>query len=74
VWVATWWTNGQQPGDPTGPWQEQAVTPDGSVAWTASRVFVAGDEVVHEGERYRAAWWTRNQVPGDPHGPWTPLG
>lgn len=74
VWVASWWTSNQQPGDPYGPWQELLSGEDGIAIWTASRIFVAGDEAVHDGHRYRAAWWTRNQEPGDPHGPWKLVG
>lgn len=70
VWSATWWTQGQTPGDPHGPWQEIRNDSDGAPVWTASRVFDGGDEVLHQGARYLAQWWTRNQEPGDPHGPW----
>ncbi|WP_418275030.1 carbohydrate-binding protein [Isoptericola jiangsuensis] len=39
--------------------------------WTPSRVFVAGDLVVHDDVTYVAWWWTRNQVPGaSAWGPW----
>jgi hypothetical protein len=73
-WTATWWTSGQQPGDPTGPWQQLVTDAAGDTVWTASRIFVAGDEVVHDGARYRAAWWTRAQEPGDVTGPWQAAG
>ncbi len=70
TWEATWWTQGQEPGDPYGPWQEIAQTADGVAIWTPSRIFTAGDVVVHDGQEYTAKWWTRNQEPGDPYGPW----
>lgn len=71
LFEATWWTRGQEPGDsPYSSWQEISQTPDGMVIWTPSRIFTAGDVVVHEGQEYTAKWWTRNQEPGDPHGPW----
>ncbi|GGI09160.1 DUF2341 domain-containing protein [Isoptericola cucumis] len=70
VWEASWWTRGQTPGDPYGPWQEIATAPDGTDLWTPSRIFDSGDVVVHDGRRYEAQWWTRNQAPGDPYGPW----
>jgi arabinogalactan endo-1,4-beta-galactosidase len=71
VFEAMWWTRGQEPGDPYGPWQEIATAPDGTAVWTASRVFVAGDVVQHDDVRYIAKWWTRNQEPGtSPWGPW----
>ena len=72
VWVATWWTRGQQPGDKkNGPWQEIAATPTGVAVWTATRIFDTGD-IVSSGEGlWRAKWWTRGQQPGaSTHGPW----
>ncbi|TDX74946.1 putative sugar-binding protein [Rathayibacter sp. PhB151] len=71
VWLASWWTKAQTPGDPNGPWQEIRQE-NGVAVWTASRTFVAGDVVTHNGQRYTAKWWTRNQAPGDPNGPWAP--
>jgi len=47
------------------------TTADGTAVWTASRVFIAGDVVEHDGVTYTAQWWTRNQEPGSsPWGPW----
>jgi arabinogalactan endo-1,4-beta-galactosidase len=71
VFEAMWWTRGQEPGNPYGPWQQIATAPDGTALWTPSRVFVAVDVVLHNGVRYVAKWWTRNQEPGtSPRGPW----
>jgi chitodextrinase len=70
VYVAAWWTQNQKPGDPTGPWQEQAMTEDGVALWTASRIFNSGDIAIYKDKKFRARWWTRNQAPGDPNGPW----
>lgn len=70
LWMASWWTQNQQPGDPWGPWQEIKTAEDGTIIWTASRIFLGGEEVLYNGHRYRAKWWTRNQPPGDPWGPW----
>lgn len=69
-WFASWWTKNQEPGDPHGPWQEIAISADGTDLWRPSRIFDDGDVVEYEGHRYEASWWTRNQTPGDPHGPW----
>jgi chitodextrinase/endonuclease/exonuclease/phosphatase family metal-dependent hydrolase len=69
TWRASWWTRGQEPGAPYGPWQEIAER-DGVARWTASRIFEAGAVVDHDGLTYAAKWWTRNQEPGDPRGPW----
>nr|WP_172152025.1 glycosyl hydrolase 53 family protein [Isoptericola chiayiensis] len=75
VFEATWWTRGQEPGaSQWGPWQEIATADDGTAVWTSSRIFTAGDVVVHDDVTYAAQWWTRNQEPGDPHGPWEPRG
>lgn len=71
TWRAGWWTRGQEPGAPFGPWQ-QIVERDGVAQWTASRIFEAGAVATHEGRTYVAKWWTRNQEPGDPWGPWQP--
>lgn len=40
--------------------------------WTPTRVFTAGDDVVHDGTRFEARWWTRNQQPdaSATGGPW----
>ncbi|MFD0789588.1 family 43 glycosylhydrolase [Microbacterium insulae] len=71
IWLASWWTKNQKPGDPYGPWQE--IREQAGVAvWTSSRIFNTGDVVIHNGNKYVAKWWTRNQAPGDPNGPWKP--
>ncbi|GAA0906893.1 family 43 glycosylhydrolase [Virgisporangium aurantiacum] len=72
VWYASWWTQNQKPGDPYGPWQEIATSPDGIAIWTPTRIFVAGDKAVYNGQVLTAKWWNRNQVPGNPYGPWAP--
>ncbi|WP_341996950.1 xyloglucanase [Microbacterium sp. LWH7-1.2] len=76
VWVATWWTQGQQPGGKkNGPWQEVAATPTGVAVWTASRIFDTGDIVSSGGSLWRASWWTRGEEPGaKKNGPWESLG
>ncbi|MFU8876297.1 Ig-like domain repeat protein [Micromonospora sp. SL4-19] len=74
VYLASWYTRKQAPGDPYGPWQELALTEDGTAIWTASRIFTPGDVVTYKDHVYKAKWWTRNQAPGDPYGPWTPIG
>jgi len=74
VWLASWWTQNQKPGDVNGPWQEVVQTSDGTAVWTASRIFDTGDEVEYQGVRYVAQWWTRNQVPGAANGPWKKVG
>ncbi|WP_402372254.1 beta-xylosidase family glycoside hydrolase [Isoptericola rhizosphaerae] len=72
VFEATWWTRGDEPGaNVYGSWQEIAETAEGVAVWTPSRIFTAGDVVVHDGENYTARWWTRNQEPAwSAWGPW----
>ncbi|MEV4613593.1 LamG-like jellyroll fold domain-containing protein [Kitasatospora sp. NPDC049258] len=70
LFEASWYARGQQPGDPTGSWQEIALTEDGTAAWTASRVFRAGDLASYGGKVFKARQYTRNQAPGNPNGPW----
>jgi hypothetical protein len=45
------------------------VTP-AAPAWSAAKVYLAGDSVTYQGSTWTALWWTRNQKPGDPYGPW----
>jgi len=70
VWLASWWTQNQQPGNPFGPWQEIATAEDGTALWTASRTFVEGDVAEYQSKKYVAQWWTRNDEPGKSGGPW----
>ena len=71
VYTALWYSKGETPGSTaTGAWQHFAKTKDGTVLWTASRVFNTGNEATHDGKLYRAAWYTRNEVPGNPNGAW----
>ncbi|WP_402372252.1 family 43 glycosylhydrolase [Isoptericola rhizosphaerae] len=76
VFEATWWTGGDEPGaNVYGSWQEIAETSEGVAVWTPSRIFTAGDVVVHDGETYTARWWTRNQEPASSAwGPWEVTG
>jgi chitinase len=32
--------------------------------WTASAVYVGGNEVAHNGHKWKAKWWTTNEEPG----------
>ncbi|MFD6447539.1 endo-1,4-beta-xylanase [Promicromonospora sp. NPDC060204] len=44
-------------------------------AWSASAVYMAGDQVSHDGAVFTALWWTRGQTPGaTPWGPWAEVG
>lgn len=39
-------------------------------AWSASKVYNAGDTVTYQGSTWQALWWTKNEAPGDPYGAW----
>ncbi|WP_268223946.1 glycosyl hydrolase family 18 protein [Sinomicrobium oceani] len=39
-------------------------------AWSSGAIYVADDEVSHNGGRYRAKWWTQNENPDTHSGPW----
>lgn len=75
---AQWWTTEVPGSTPWGSWMEIGETSaceSGEVgAWTESRVYTAGDEVVRDGEVFEARWWTRNQEPGGQWGPWEHVG
>lgn len=70
VYQAGWYSQGEQPGSPTGAWQQLAMTEDGTPVWTPSRAFTAGTIAVYQGRTFRADWWTRNETPGSTTGPW----
>ena len=74
VFVAQWWSRGQAPGDPTGPWAELGDEVNYAHhdvrRWTPSWVYTGGELVVHEGQLYEAAWWNRNEEPGADDGEW----
>lgn len=79
VYVALWWTRGDKPGKPYGPWAEvgaDVVCGDETYqAWTSTWVYTGGETVAHDGHLWQAKWWTRNQEPGaTPWGPWRDLG
>ena len=77
VFEAQWWSEGEQPGDPTGAWAEvgdEVQHGDHDVRrWSASWIYTGGELVVHEGQLYRAQWWSRNQEPGEAGGAWSVL-
>ncbi|HWV50392.1 MAG TPA: carbohydrate-binding protein, partial [Microbacterium sp.] len=65
VWVASWWTRGEEPGSKkNGAWQEISADASGIAVWTASRVFDSGDIVGFGDGLWRAKWWTRGEEPG----------
>jgi predicted extracellular nuclease len=76
IWQAQFYTKGDVPGaSKKVVWAELATAPDGSVEWTATRIFHAGDVVDHNGVKYVAQWWTQGDDPGASikKQPWKPL-
>ncbi|GHA65879.1 glycosyl hydrolase family 18 protein [Photobacterium aphoticum] len=69
IYMAQWWTKGEEPGNPYGPWLLQDLPMD--MEWSADKVYQVGDLVYYNGETYQAKWWTLNDVPGDEFGPWS---
>ncbi|MEU7607105.1 glycosyl hydrolase family 18 protein [Streptomyces sp. NPDC041003] len=61
----------------TTPPTTQPPTGCGSLpAYVAGTVYTAGNEVSHNGRKYRAQWWTQNETPGTTGewGVWKDLG
>jgi predicted carbohydrate-binding protein with CBM5 and CBM33 domain/chitodextrinase len=48
----------------TPPTPEPTPEPTPGNTWQRDKVYVAGNEVVHQGVTYRAKWWTRSEEPG----------
>src|SRR5579884_1641168 len=46
----------------------------GVAPWSASAVYVGGNEVIYNGSLWQAKWWTQGDVPGGPAGVWQLLG
>lgn len=71
IFVALWWTQNQEPDPdyPYGPWEHVDLNPDGTIVWSPSKKFRAGDLVVYNDKIYKAKWETRGQNPED-GGPW----
>ncbi|MEU9853914.1 glycosyl hydrolase family 18 protein [Streptomyces sp. NPDC047974] len=62
---------------PTTPPTTQPPAGCGSVpAYVAGQVYNAGNEVSHNGRKYKAKWWTQNETPGTTGewGVWQDLG
>lgn len=46
----------------------------GVAPWAPAQVYLAGDEVIHDGSVWVAQWWTRDQPPGAVYGAWAEVG
>ncbi|MCW2524212.1 MAG: Chitinase [Frankiales bacterium] len=53
---------------PVLPGEHPAATPTVQAgtfpAWSAAKIYVAGDRVLYQGGGYQAKWWTQGDVPG----------
>jgi 5'-nucleotidase len=71
IWEALWYSKNDAPDSrKVGAWQEIATAADGTAIWTTTRVFNAGDTVIHQGKVWKALWYSRNDAPGAKNGPW----
>ncbi|MFC4032017.1 chitinase [Streptomyces polygonati] len=56
------------PTGPTTPPTSPTQPPGGGCAaltqWTSTAVYVGGNEVAHNGHKWKAQWWTTNEEPG----------
>jgi 5'-nucleotidase len=68
---ATLLFNGDDPFAASDPDPEViGLTLPSAPAWSASKIYHAGEQVMDNGSTWRALWWTLNQKPGEPYGPW----
>jgi chitinase len=55
---------------PTNPPTTPPTTPPGGgscgtlTQWSATAVYTGGNEVAHNGHKWKAQWWTTNEEPG----------
>jgi len=61
---ARYWTQGDEPGNLSSPWQE--LTDE----WRDFNIYEAGDVVVYNGATFEARNWTQNSQPGLIGSPW----
>jgi chitinase len=78
TWRAKWWTQGETPGAADvwadqGPCGGSTTPPPGGTctlpAWSATTVYVGGNQVSYNGHKYTAKWWTQGETPGN-HDVW----
>jgi chitinase len=74
VWQAQWWTQGETPGQ-AGVWVDKGACGGGTTtpptggactvaAWSASTVYVGGNQASYNGRVWQAQWWTQGETPG----------
>lgn len=89
LYQAKWWTTNENPGSSSvwhymGSCTDQTDEPSGEIsecnglrAWHSGTVYVGGDLISHQGNKYRANWWTQDNDPASHNGdtgsgqPWT---
>ncbi|XZG70695.1 carbohydrate-binding protein [Chitinibacteraceae bacterium HSL-7] len=68
-----WWTQGEAPGVPGGPWQ--GIPPATLMPWHAAVAYPAGEQVIYDGRLWQSKWWTQNEAPtGQEWGAWQQAG
>ncbi|WDF04725.1 5'-nucleotidase C-terminal domain-containing protein [Shouchella hunanensis] len=65
---AKWWTQGENPSQ-SGQWDvwkkvaDCYEIPEGPQEWNKDQIYVAGDQVLLDGQLYEAKWWTQGENP-----------
>ncbi|MFB9932277.1 glycosyl hydrolase family 18 protein [Photobacterium aphoticum] len=62
-----WWTKGEKPGNPHGPWALIPDVSEGPQEWVATVTYTAGMQVVYQQMIYEARYWTLGDTPGKAH-------
>lgn len=65
-WVSKWWNKDTPPDadDPNNPWESDTAPKAGIAEWDPDKVYHAGDEVTHKGDKWEAKWYTKGEEPG----------
>ncbi len=64
---AKWWTSGDEPGKPYGPWQLISAQDGQPADWSDATTYTGGMQVVYQGVIYEAKYWSKGDVPGQSH-------
>lgn len=71
IYQAKWWTKNEKP-DQSQVWEliskndndhDNPVDNSDTPPWDPSKVYLAGDKVIHNGVIYQAKWWTLGDTP-----------
>jgi len=70
TYSAKHWVQGVKPSPTAGEW---SLVTSVEYPWTVGSTYIGGDEVNHEGSRYKASYWTKGNNPSN-GGPWVNIG